>query len=386
VKILILRSYADRINTDFYNMQEIGLAKSLVKLGNKCDIVFYTSNHNIRIQRIAVKDNFMTVYLVPALRIMKDAVYLKLIKTQFFDKYDVIQTSAYLRIMNFILPFVTKTPIVMYQGPYKDISPKFFNRIYDFLFLRSMRKRITLVLTKSILAKDYLGKKGFRNIFNIGVGIDIEKFNKEGSGNATIYKFIENLKKDKKKVLLYIGKIEDRRNIPFIFEVFSLVRKKIPDLKLIMVGDGEPDLVDKYFNDIKEADVVKNIVHLRKVKQQYIKQIYKLSDIFILPTKYAIFGMVILESMFFKVPVCTTRNGGSVTLIKNGENGIIFDEFDSKLWSNRITELLSDEKRRREMGKKAYETIINNFTWDKLSYRFISMYKMVIENSRKIKI
>jgi hypothetical protein len=95
MKILILRNFADKVSANMYNLQEVGLAKSLIKLGNKCDIVFYTSNHKIEIQRIAIKDDYVNIFWVPALRIMKDAIYFKLIKTRFFDKYDIVQTSAY---------------------------------------------------------------------------------------------------------------------------------------------------------------------------------------------------------------------------------------------------------------------------------------------------
>jgi hypothetical protein len=49
--------------------------------------------------------------------------------------------------------------IVIYQGPYEDVVRKGLNRMYDFLFLRSIRKRIALALAKSRLAKGYLGER-----------------------------------------------------------------------------------------------------------------------------------------------------------------------------------------------------------------------------------
>ena len=48
MKILIVRLFPYEININNYNVQEIGLAKALVKEGNQCDIVFYTKGKEKR--------------------------------------------------------------------------------------------------------------------------------------------------------------------------------------------------------------------------------------------------------------------------------------------------------------------------------------------------
>ena len=67
------------------------------------------------------------------------------------------------------------------------------------------------------------------------------------------------------------------------------------------------------------------------MEQKYLSDVYNLADFFLLPTKYEIFGMVLLEAMYYKTVVLTTDNGGSSTLIDNGRNGYILqDENASK--------------------------------------------------------
>ena len=68
----------------------------------------------------------------------------------------------------------------------------------------------------------------------------------------------------------------------------------------------------------------------------------------LLPTEYEIFGMVLLEAMYYKTVVLTTQNGGSSTLIQNGLNGYIMQIENGWEWANTILSILTmKEKWRR---------------------------------------
>ena len=63
--------------------------------------------------------------------------------------------------------------------------------------------------------------------------------------------------------------------------------------------------------------------------------------------------MVLLEAMYYGLPVFTTYNGGSSTLINN-ENGIIIENTDCNEWSEKIVKVLSDKKECDAIGEKAH--------------------------------
>ena len=129
---------------------------------------------------------------------------------------------------------------------------------------------------------------------------------------------------------------------------------------------------------IEKLGLEKYVLYKNALKQIDIIELYKNSDLFILPTKYEIFGMVLLEAMYFGLPCITSINGGSSTIIKNGVNGVIIDEFDKNAWTNSIKYLLTNDESRRKMSISASETITNSFLWDKLADDFIEIYKNVI--------
>ena len=91
--------------------------------------------------------------------------------------------------------------------------------------------------------------------------------------------------------------------------------------------------------------------------------------------------MVLLEAMYFELPVLTVYNGGSSMLINN-TNGIILDSLDREKWSNKIIELINNKNTMEKIGENAKNTITKEFTWDALVPNFVDVYKS-LERERK---
>ena len=144
-----------------------------------------------------------------------------------------------------------------------------------------------------------------------------------------------------------------------------------------MVGNGKVEYAEEYEEYAKKIGVDNLIYKTEKLEQKYLSEVYKKSDFFLLPTKYEIFGMVLLEAMYYKLPVLTTLNGGSDCLINNSENGIIL-ECNAKEWANIILKLNSDKTTYKEIANKAYETINNEYTWNKISEIILSSYEKLV--------
>lgn len=179
--------------------------------------------------------------------------------------------------------------------------------------------------------------------------------------------------KDEKVKLLYIGRFEERRNIPFIFDIFAEILKKSVNATLYMIGTGDKDYTEKCWKHATELGIRENIVYQEKMEQKYLSDVYNLADFFLLPTKYEIFGMVLLEAMYYKTVVLTTDNGGSSTLIDNGRNGYILQDENASKWANVVSEVTSEKM--NAVKEAAHDTIADQYTWDKLADSFMESYK-----------
>lgn len=108
------------------------------------------------------------------------------------------------------------------------------------------------------------------------------------------------------------------------------------------------------------------IYRINRLDNTQLKYIYPLAKAFILPSKKEIFGMVMLEAMYLGVPVVTSINGGSVTLIKDYVTGIKIKDYDTKKWVHAVDSLISDEKMRANIIKAAKKLVVEEYNWDRI--------------------
>lgn len=376
VKILIIRPFPEKINIDSYNVQEIGLAKALSQKGHECGIVFYESGSKCSEQVIHVKGGKdIHVYWRKGISILKNGLFWGL--SELINQYDVIQVHEYDQLYSWYLYSFCKKPVVVYHGPYYNKFNKRYNSktaIFDKLFLNKRNTKKAIVITKSELASSYIKSKGFVNVKTIGVGLDSDKLVENMPTSETIT-VIESIKDSPS--FLYVGKIEERRNILFLLEVFARVNMEHSSSKLVMVGKGSGDYVQKVKNKIASLGIEDSVIWIEKMAQNQLSHLYGACKYFLFTTEYDIFGMVLLEAMYYGMTVFSSVNGGSSTLIRPKDNGYIFDEFNVDTWTNKINEILSDAD--STIGFKAKETIHSKFLWTSLADEFIKTYKECIE-------
>lgn len=377
MKVLIVRTTPNKVNLSTYNLQEVGLAKALIRKGIECDVAYYSGEKKDHIECVTFDGNMnLNIIWLRGYGVFYEGIYPTLKK--YVNNYDIVQVGGYVGITSCWLNFFHQDKTVNYQGPYfydenkGDIKKASF---FDKTLLPLSHKKNMIVATKSVLATEYVKSKGIQDVTTIGVGLDLDNLTRN-SDDMYEHEFVQQLLKkgESEKYLLYIGVLEARRNIPFLLETFKKVRESLPDVKLVLIGKGKPDYVQMCFDLIDKLGIKDKIIYRERLEQKYMPAVYKACDAFLLPTKYEIFGMVLLEAMYYGLPVFTTYNGGSSTLM-NEKNGIVIPEFNSDLWSNRILEVLSDPDKCERIGQEAHHTISEEYTWDALGDKFMAVYK-----------
>ena len=114
--------------------------------------------------------------------------------------------------------------------------------------------------------------------------------------------------RQKELTLLYIGVLEERRNIPLLFETLAKVRQSRPETRLILVGRGEKEYVESCFARARELGVWDAVEYHEKVPQSQVYQLYNRANFFLLPTRYEIFGMVLLEACLLYTSPCVRKS------------------------------------------------------------------------------
>jgi glycosyltransferase involved in cell wall biosynthesis len=101
-----------------------------------------------------------------------------------------------------------------------------------------------------------------------------------------------------------IGRLVPQKDYPTLLSAFSSVLKSMPNTDLYVVGEGH---LQKDLIELSKSLGIKDQVHWIG-KTEYIKEFLSKIDLFILPSKYEGFGLVLLEAMVAKKPVIAANN------------------------------------------------------------------------------
>lgn len=385
MKILLVKSssgYVD-VMTAPYNLQEIGLARAFNIQGYHCDVVYWGGRKEKVVDIEYASGKYFKVYYLKAFNFLKNGIYFGLIELS--KKYDIVQCGGYDQMESWILAKKIPEKLVIYHGTYySDFNVQYNKkcRIFDRFFLPRYLKNNICFDTKSNLSAEFLRKKRIENVTSVGVGIDLKQLQARELLQSDISQRLKELKESNKKIITYIGRIEPRRNIEFLLDVFKAVRDKEKDAILVLIGKGSEKYTKQCLEHIKVLGIAKSIIYKEYMKQEFLPAVYSFSDVFLLPTRYEIFGMVLLEAMYFHVPVVTTYNGGSDMLIEDNYSGIILSDFDITKWRDSVLKILEDKEYSQKLSDHAADKIKNKFTWDILVNSFIEIFEKKLSQNR----
>lgn len=186
-------------------------------------------------------------------------------------------------------------------------------------------------------------------------------------------------------VFLVAGRMIYRKGLDFLFDALMTIpqetRYQVRECKLIMIGKSNTDYgknVKEYFENNNLND---NVYYVDRIEQRYLSRVYQACTAFLFPSTYEIFGMVLMEAMYFGLPVISCENGGSTMLIKNGINGFIENELNAEKWAEKIIQIKDGTT--VDISMNARNTILNRFTWDALVSRFIQVYEKRLNDDNK---
>ncbi|MBN1598590.1 MAG: glycosyltransferase family 4 protein [Bacteroidales bacterium] len=173
-----------------------------------------------------------------------------------------------------------------------------------------------------------------------------ESFKKKLSGND--HRKIVDLYKLPSQFILYVGTIEERKNLLNIIKSIHLGQINIP---LVVVGRPT-----RYLRKVREfisENKVRNIIFMNQLPVEHLPAIYQLAEIFIYPSVFEGFGIPILEAMTSGIPVVTST--GSCFKEVGGKAAYYIDPYNTDEMICAIKSVLSENDRREEMIKKGYE-------------------------------
>lgn len=173
---------------------------------------------------------------------------------------------------------------------------------------------------------------------------------------------------------LWIGTISElhkNKGVDFIIKAFAKIKAQHPDTHLYIIGGGEEE---KNLKSLVKKHSLESQIHLLGFRDNASKYL-KAFDIFTLTSRTEAFPYVPLEAGLAELPVIASRVGGIPEIISNKENGILVEPGNIFEIQFALRDLLSSEEKRLSYGKLLSLKVRNEFSFEEMLGKTITLYK-----------
>jgi len=199
-------------------------------------------------------------------------------------------------------------------------------------------------------------------------GVDCNKF----KPNSEIREKIRRKHKinEEEVVINFSGTDFNKKGLKYFINSLKLIKAK--NFKVFVIGKDNP----KPYKDLaSRLGVLHKIVFAGFVPD--ISEYYAASDIFVFPTLYEPFGLVITEAMASGLPVITSKIAGAAEIMEDGKDGLFLkDPTNPEEITEKINILVEDENLRKQMSKNARKTA-EKYSWDKVAKKTLDVYEEI---------
>lgn len=383
-------------------------SKKLKNLGNEIEILSTTALCKTKKEQRESLDIYRFGYFYPQLFLSKSSSFLldkkggnpfsfSLYKHLKNGKYNLIHSHAMGRIAKVALKAAHEKniPFVLsFHGGNYDVPPSELEEMQKPLKgsigFGKIIERI-FGLEGDIVAQSdgiiCVGKNEFelvrekfptKKIAHIANGVDSSLFSKVGPTN---FKSRYNIPEGR-KLLLCVSRVDYQKNQRALVKLVK---------KLVYTGENVHCAIigfvtsPAYFNELKEdifrADLTDRFTLIEGLPPQsdLLIDAYKEASLFVLPSVHEPFGIVVLEAWSAKLPAIASAVGGLKTLIRNGENGFLFDPSDLGSMKRAYFDALD---KKELLVENAFKEVCDYYSWESITNQQLDFYKEVIYDFR----
>ena len=290
------------------------------------------------------------------------------IKNHYKKKYDLIHchdwltawAGIYLKqaINRPLVQTIHSTEYERTSTPWEEIINIEKNALKYADIIISVSKRTANILTTNLEAEN----KKIRIVYN---GVDRQKYQEvEIEQKPTAIK--------EKKTVLFLGRLAEQKGPVQFLHAAKKVLEKEPNTTFLIAGNGPllPFLINLSF----ELGIQKNVKFLGHITEEEQKKIYKIADVFVMPSVAEPFGIVALEAIASGTPVIISKTSGVSEIINSA---LKVDFWDIKGLAQKIVACLRYPPLKKVMIEHAKKEI-QPYSWENTAKEVEKIYKELI--------
>lgn len=207
-----------------------------------------------------------------------------------------------------------------------------------------------------------------QNIVVIPMGVNIEEFSPALVARHRDNKRVELGIGPEDKLLLFVANEFPRKGLDTILQAMARLRDS--SVKLAVVGRGDPK---PYKRQIRELGLEQQVQFWPSTSE--ISAYYAASDVFVFPTRYEPFGLVIIEALACGIPVITSSCAGAAAAINPANGRLLDDPLDDLALAQHIQSVLEQP---RSVYSEPTRRAVEQYAWSTIADQYLAVYADVL--------
>jgi glycosyltransferase involved in cell wall biosynthesis len=363
-----------------------GLSRGLVERGHEVHVFTYIGDRkggkfctNECIDGIEVK-RFRSVFTLGEFARFWPGMVGELLKGGF----DVVHTHVYRHPHSDLSLLASKasgcTSVLTAHSPFPPLKIRrpltrliipFYDRTFGHISLRSFDTVISLTKSEA----DKLTSLGINHskIIIIPHGVDSEHFEDVNAEN-----FLTRFMLKEKKFVLYLGRINRTKGIEYLLHAFAKVAAKHNDVYLVIAGGvterEEEEYMHKLLYETSQLGINQKVLFTGQLSEDDKLAAYQSCSVFVLPSIYEPYGIVLLEAAAHGKPLVAAESDGPSSIIEDGVNGFLVEPQNSSALAESLMCIIEDEDLAKRMGMAA-RALAYKHTWERVVDAVERVYK-----------
>lgn len=177
--------------------------------------------------------------------------------------------------------------------------------------------------------------------------------------------------------VLFVGRIQSLKGPDVALDAFVGIADRVSDARMLVVGaasgeDGEAEY--EYLQSrVKDLDLGDRVTFADPVPHREMPDVYRGSDVVLVPSRSESFGLVAAEAQAAGVPVVAADVGGLSSVVRPSSGGVLVDGWDPDDWSETLHRVLTDSELAKTLaiaGPREAE----RFSWESAVERIVDIY------------
>lgn len=267
------------------------------------------------------------------------------------------------------LVFTFNTRYDVFARKYVPIAPKLAGLVTDEIIKRYLEKCTHIVAltpsTRDFILSEY---KVDVPVSIVPVPVDLSQYH-----DLEPQRIRARLGLEEAELLLYVGRLAEEKNLPFLLQAFVYIVSMRPRARLLLVGRG---LSERSLQRLAcKLGIEEQVIFAGSVPHSEVPHYTAAADLFVFPSPVDTQGVVLLEAMAASVPVVAVEAPGPRDVLAKGGGVIV--PLDEQAFADTVVALLADDSRRRALGTQAAQ-VAQQYSVPSATARLLSVYEEAI--------